>query len=933
MEIAGPNNPTTVINDSTVGTLDWNNPENAKVSDDAHASKTLQLNDITHYLLAKKFNFGIPPGAEINGIKVDIERHGQSQWSIRDYSIKIVKNGTPQGTDKAVTTAWWPTSDTYRSYGGESDLWGLTWTPDDINANGFGVAISAKCFVSGNAPRVDHIRITIYYTPVEQRPSKGNGYHDPGTAENDNSVGTVAWSDVDNCKKSDDSHASVTLGASVISNYLKATNFGFQLPDDAIVKGIKVQIEKKASAADKIKDYSVKLVKGGIIQGDDKKSSDFWKAYDGYTAYGGITTLWGLSWTPADINASDFGVVIAAINENTGDIAASIDHICLSVYYGFSTPPISEAFQKLMEQPGSEKVYLVEMQPAVEMKNWLHFDDGIYYQPWIEKHINVIPKIVKVEENGVELTEESSFANMQDNPGSWYLEGDIESYWDDGDTEWDGGETLWDMWPELYIHTSDNGDADDKAIMVYVKLRFASQPMIFDNNFYFPRVQKGGVPALGMESSDIFAFETSVGGGSIKLLNGDQFFDKIYRDYIWRSKEVKILVGGRDLLYTEFRAQFVGKIQSSSFSDNEVEFALRDVRVDLHKKLPLNKYYTADYPNMDPDAEGSSIPLIWGDLHNVPATLIDSTVQKGKYKVADHANKEGDALYAIDAVYNNGNQIDAGHLTLDLANGEFTILSSYSGNPGTITCDVKGRKDDDEGSITGYADSMIKKASDIIRDICVNLLGIEKLDEDDFAEARIDAPQELAIYLGDEEYSNKVIEKICQSVMGHFVIAANGYVHFSIWTEEVLDDVVELKEEDILSFKESCEIEEIFWKFVIMYDQDPSSSDFKAVQAKDDTVEYKYKRSIPKEVETYLKLQTDAEELAADMLAECNSERGKYEVETKLKAIELKVGDKVKISRSRAPASEGKFVGKVFRVLGISKDISNMRTRLILMED
>jgi hypothetical protein len=457
--------------------------------------------------------------------------------------------------------------------------------------------------------------------------------------------------------------------------------------------------------------------------------------------------------------------------------------------------------------------------------------------------------------------------------------------------------------------------------------------MIFDNNFYFPRVQKGGVPALGMESSDIFAFETSVGGGSIKLLNGDQFFDKIYRDYIWRSKEVKILVGGRDLLYTEFRAQFVGKIQSSSFSDNEVEFALRDVRVDLHKKLPLNKYYTADYPNMDPDAEGSSIPLIWGDLHNVPATLIDSTVQKGKYKVADHANKEGDALYAIDAVYNNGNQIDAGHLTLDLANGEFTILSSYSGNPGTITCDVKGRKDDDEGSITGYADSMIKKASDIIRDICVNLLGIEKLDEDDFAEARIDAPQELAIYLGDEEYSNKVIEKICQSVMGHFVIAANGYVHFSIWTEEVLDDVVELKEEDILSFKESCEIEEIFWKFVIMYDQDPSSSDFKAVQAKDDTVEYKYKRSIPKEVETYLKLQTDAEELAADMLAECNSERGKYEVETKLKAIELKVGDKVKISRSRAPASEGKFVGKVFRVLGISKDISNMRTRLILMED
>jgi len=929
LEHQGPNNPSSVTNDSSVGTVGWVDPQNAKQSDDARAYRILGNGEISYYLKATDFKFSIPPGAEIKGIKVEIEEQ-ESPGIIKDYSVKLLKNGSIVGDDKAKTTQEWPLVDNYISYGGQSDTWGVNWAPDEINDENFGVVISAKAFSDNANARIDHIRIMVYYIPVEQRSTQG--YKDPGTVENDNSVGTEAWSDLDNCKVSDDAYTSAVLSASEVSNYLKVTSFGFQIADDAVVKGIKVLVEKKASAADKIKDYEVKLVKGGVIQNENKAKTEYWSIYDGYSEYGSKSDLWGLSWTPADINSSDFGVVIAVKNEGSGDYTAYIDHVCIAVFYQYTTPPISEAFKKLMEQPGSEKVYLVEMKPAIEIKDWLHYDDGIYYQPWIEKHINVIPKIVKVEENGVLLNEESSFISMQGNPGSWYLEGDIESDWDDGDTDWDGGETLWDSWPELYIHTSHEGEANEKTIIVYVQLNFASQPKIFNSQYYFPRLKKDGVPAIGTESKDIFSFETSVGGGSIHLLNGDKFFDELYRKFLWKNKEVKILVGGEELKYTEYRTQFVGKIQNSSFSDREIEFSLRDVRVDLHKKLPLNKYYTADYPNMDDGAEANPIPLIWGDVHDVPATLIDSTMQKGKYKVADHANSLGNTLYAIDAVYNDGVQIDTGDLSIDLVKGEFTILNSYTGNPGTVTCDVRGRKDDDEGSITGYVGSLITKAADIIKDICKNLLGLEKLNNDDFELSRIEAPQELAIYLGDEEHSNKVIEKICQSVMGHFVIAADGFIHFSIWTDDVPEDIVWLKEEDILSFQENCEIEEIFEQVVVKYDQDPGG-DYKAVQVSDETVRYKFDRAIEKEVETYLNQSNDAESLGNNLIIEANSEQGKYELETKLKAIELKVGDKVKISRSRAPSSEGKFEGKVFRVLGINKDISKMRTRLKLMED
>lgn len=931
MEQQGPNSPKTVTNDSSIGTKDWEYPGNAKVSNDAYASKTLQQNEITYYLKATNFKFGIPPGAKIKGIQVEIERYADILTSIKDYSVKLVKGGTIQGVNKALG-AWWPISDAYMSYGGSDDLWGVSWTSEDISSFNFGVAIAAKCHSEdASAPNIDHIRITVFYIPVEQRSTKG--YKDPGAAANDSSVGTDAWSNPTNCFVSDDTFASVVLSASEISYYLKATNFGFQIEDDAVIKGIKVQIQKKASVANKIKDYSVKLVKGGTIQGDDKAKTDFWSVYNEYAAYGGISDLWDLSWTPAHINSSNFGVVISAKNADTEDITASIDHICLAVFYGYTTPPISEAFKKLMEQPRSEKVYLVEITPGIEMKQWNSLGSGIYFLPWTEKHINVVPEIGRIEENGVKLKEKLSFENMEADAGSCYLKPAADTVWDDGGTNWDGGDTIWDEWPELYVHTSNDGKANDKTIIVYLKLYFASQPKIFNNQYYFPRVKKEGIPNIGTESKDIFSFETSVGGGSIRLLNGDKFFDKIYRRYLWRNKEVKILIGGEDLLYSDYRVQFVGKVQNSSFSDKEVEFALRDARVDLHRKLPFNKYYVNDYPNMDPDAEGEPIPLIWGDVHNVPSTLIDSTVQKGKYKAADHANTLGDTLYAIDAVYNNGVQIDAGHLSFDLANGEFTILNSYGGNPGTITCDVRGRKDDDEGSITGYSDGMIKKAADVIKDICKNLLGLERLNNDDFDTARIEAPQELAIYLGKDEYSNKVIEKICSSVMGHFVIGANGFIYFSIWSEEVPDDVVELKEEDILSFQESCEIEEIFWKIIVKYDQNPSEDEFKAVYVSDDSVKYKYSRPIEKEIETYLKQTADSENLAANILAKAKEEKGKYEIETKLKAIELKVGDNIKIDRDRGPTIEGKLQSKIFRVLGVNKDISKMRTRLKLMEE
>lgn len=145
----------------------WTTPTNIYTSNNAYAYTNIDFDgETTRWLRATNFDFEIPVGATIDGIVVEFEKRANESYA-QDYSVKIVKAGTEQGTDKKKTGVAWPLSDTYVSYGGAADKWGLTWTPAQINASNFGVSISAL-FEDGEEDDVtvyvDHVRITVYYT-------------------------------------------------------------------------------------------------------------------------------------------------------------------------------------------------------------------------------------------------------------------------------------------------------------------------------------------------------------------------------------------------------------------------------------------------------------------------------------------------------------------------------------------------------------------------------------------------------------------------------------------------------------------------------------------------------------------------------------------------------------------------------------------------
>lgn len=127
----------------------WPGAEAALTKDDLYtmgssASGPLGLAD---------FGFTIPSGATIAGIQVDVRRG--STTGARDASI-VLSKGTPRKNNSP-----WPSIPNNATYGGKDDLWGTTWTAEDVNAMTFGVAIA----VTGDNALVDSATMTVYYCP------------------------------------------------------------------------------------------------------------------------------------------------------------------------------------------------------------------------------------------------------------------------------------------------------------------------------------------------------------------------------------------------------------------------------------------------------------------------------------------------------------------------------------------------------------------------------------------------------------------------------------------------------------------------------------------------------------------------------------------------------------------------------------------------
>lgn len=155
----------------------WSNHANAKASDDAYTTASVDGDSPSEFLQAFDYSFGIPAGATIVGVEVRVERKASAAGDVTDSGVYLHTNGSGavSGWNLASMFVTWDTADEWVTYGHSTATWGWTLTPAVVNASNFGVAIQAvgKTLGTYRTASVDHIEMKVYYEGPGTGPGPG----------------------------------------------------------------------------------------------------------------------------------------------------------------------------------------------------------------------------------------------------------------------------------------------------------------------------------------------------------------------------------------------------------------------------------------------------------------------------------------------------------------------------------------------------------------------------------------------------------------------------------------------------------------------------------------------------------------------------------------------------------------------------------------
>lgn len=215
---------------------------------------------------------------------------------------------------------------------------------------------------------------------------------------NDAGAGSIAWANPSNSQISDNTFASAgqLLGvlATMQTNRLKLTSFGFSIPSTATVCGIEVSVRKNAAGliiGSSITDKDVYIVKSNALTGTNHAAGS-WSGTNNWVTYGNSTDTWGTAWTPADINDANFGIILSA-NLNSGlagvFLTANIDAINITVYYQDVPLALNLVKFEAYEEQGKVQI-LLEIEPDKDV-NFYDVEKLNSENSWTEiAHINAI---------------------------------------------------------------------------------------------------------------------------------------------------------------------------------------------------------------------------------------------------------------------------------------------------------------------------------------------------------------------------------------------------------------------------------------------------------------------------------------------------------------------------------------------------------------
>jgi hypothetical protein len=182
------------------------------------------------------------------------------------------------------------------------------------------------CLINGGSVQGAGTTVDVGTNLTVTGPNASSGPRSPTIAS--------GWTSSTNAFSSNNSYATNVIAAGATGANLNVTGLGFTIPSTAIIRGVSISIEHKSSTASSLRDATVNLLKAGAASGSNKANTgSYWGTSDSTASYGSSSDLWGTTWTAAQINASDFGVRLAARNYAGASATASADQITVTVTY------------------------------------------------------------------------------------------------------------------------------------------------------------------------------------------------------------------------------------------------------------------------------------------------------------------------------------------------------------------------------------------------------------------------------------------------------------------------------------------------------------------------------------------------------------------------------------------------------------------------
>nr|WP_320025492.1 HYR domain-containing protein [uncultured Acetobacterium sp.] len=178
--------------------------------------------------------------------------------------------------------------------------------------------------------------------------------------------------------------AAVT-NAQEYTEWLKAGNYGFTIPANATITGIQANVERKQVITENVPgttlgmyDFMACLMINGTIVTTSNIVADaipyYWPSNEEVKTFGGPTSLWGLSLTPADVNNGNFGFAIlpkkAYLVAGYPYVTAYpwVDYMSMTVYYTLpstdTSPPVIAAQSNMFVEATSANGAIVNFAPT-----------------------------------------------------------------------------------------------------------------------------------------------------------------------------------------------------------------------------------------------------------------------------------------------------------------------------------------------------------------------------------------------------------------------------------------------------------------------------------------------------------------------------------------------------------------------------------------